>query len=63
MKFLNFFLFLWVIFAHMDPAPDSGSIDLIESGSETLILSIPFGTVGGIREVICTISCLGGSDP
>jgi hypothetical protein len=28
MKFLNFFLFLWVIFALLDPDPDS------ESGSE-----------------------------
>jgi hypothetical protein len=38
-KFLNFFLFLWVIFALLDPDPDfeSGSVygfeDLIESGS------------------------------
>ncbi len=41
MKFLNFFLFLWVIFALLDPDPDpeSGSTDLIESrsGSETLV--------------------------
>jgi hypothetical protein len=37
MKFLNFFLFLWVIFALLDsdPDPDNGSTDLIESGSET----------------------------
>jgi hypothetical protein len=37
MKFLNFFLLLWVIFALLDPDPDSkcgsGSTDLIESGS------------------------------
>jgi hypothetical protein len=33
MKFLNFFLFLWVFFALMDPDPDSGSTDLIETGS------------------------------
>jgi hypothetical protein len=37
MKFLNFFLLLWVIFAPLDPDLDSeygsGSIDLIESGS------------------------------
>ncbi len=33
MKFLNFFLFLWVIFALLDPDPDSGPTDLIESGS------------------------------
>jgi hypothetical protein len=35
MKFLNFCLFLWVIFALLDPDPDSesGSTDLIESGS------------------------------
>ncbi len=37
MKFLNFFLFLWVISALLDPDPDSesgfGSTDLIESGS------------------------------
>jgi hypothetical protein len=36
-KFLNFFLFLWVIFALLDPGPDSesGPTDLIESGSES----------------------------
>ncbi len=56
MKFLNFFLLLWVIFDLLDPDPDSeygsGSTDLIESGSgsETLIFSnnridIPYGTV------------------
>ncbi len=28
-----FFLLLWVIFALLDPDPDSGSTDLIESGS------------------------------
>ncbi len=35
MTFLNFFLSLWVIFALLDPDPDSkfGSTDLIESGS------------------------------
>jgi hypothetical protein len=37
MRFLNFFLLLWVIFALLDPDPDSasgyGSTDLIESGS------------------------------
>ncbi len=41
MKFFNFFLLLWVIFALLDPDPDSkygtGSTDLIESGSETLV--------------------------
>jgi hypothetical protein len=43
MKFLNFFLLLWVILALLDPDPDSeygsGSTDLIESGSgsKTLI--------------------------
>jgi hypothetical protein len=31
MKFHNFFLFLWVIFALLDPDPES--TDLIESGS------------------------------
>jgi hypothetical protein len=41
-KFLKFFLLLWVIFALLDPNPDSeygsGSTDRIESGSgyETL---------------------------
>ncbi len=39
MKFLNFLLHLWVIFALMDPDPDSeygsGSTVLIESGSNT----------------------------
>ncbi len=39
MKLLNFFLFLWVIFALLDPDPDSefksgyGFTDLVESGS------------------------------
>jgi hypothetical protein len=38
-KFLNFFLLLWVIFVFLDPDPDAesgfgyGSTDLIESGS------------------------------
>ena len=42
MKILDFFLFLWVIFALLDPDPDSesgsryGSSDLIEFGLETL---------------------------
>ncbi len=44
MKFLNFFLLLWVIFALLNPDPDSengsGSTDLIESGSGTLNFSI-----------------------
>jgi hypothetical protein len=38
MKFLKFFLLLWVIFAFLDPDPDSeygsGSTDPIESGSK-----------------------------
>jgi hypothetical protein len=42
MKFQNFFLLLWVIFALLDPDPDSecgsGSTDLLESGYETLLL-------------------------
>ncbi len=40
MKFLNFFS----IFALLDPHPDpeSGSTDLIESGSETLFLTISY---------------------
>jgi hypothetical protein len=35
MKFYNFFLLLWVIFALLDPDPDSesGTTDPIESGS------------------------------
>jgi hypothetical protein len=35
MKFFNFFLLLWVIFALLDPDPDSesGATDPIESGS------------------------------
>ncbi len=42
LKFINFFLFLWVIFALQDPNPDCesgpgyGSRDPIESGSTTL---------------------------
>jgi hypothetical protein len=39
-KFLNFFLLLRVIFALLDPDPDSGSTDLIESGSEILIITL-----------------------
>jgi hypothetical protein len=41
MKFVIFFLLLWVIFALLYPDPDSeygpgsGSTDLIESGSKT----------------------------
>ncbi len=33
MKFFNFFLLLWVIFALLDPDSESGSTDPIESGS------------------------------
>ncbi len=42
MKFHYFFLFLWpwVIFTLLDPDPDSGSIELIESRSETLRILI-----------------------
>jgi hypothetical protein len=38
MKFLEFFLFLWVFFVITDPNTESGfgSTHLIESGSETL---------------------------
>jgi hypothetical protein len=38
MKFFNFFLLLWVIFALLDPDSESGSgsTDPIESGSATL---------------------------
>ncbi len=41
MKFLNFFQFLRVIYALLDPDPESesGSTDLIESGSADLIES------------------------
>ncbi len=39
MKFLSFYLFLWVIFALLDPDPDFeagfGSTGLIDSGSNT----------------------------
>jgi hypothetical protein len=41
MKFLNFFSpFLWVIFALLDPDPEfgPGSTNLIDSGSEILVL-------------------------
>jgi hypothetical protein len=41
MEFLYFFPFLWVIFALLDSESGSGSTDLIESVSESLIL-IPF---------------------
>jgi hypothetical protein len=30
---MKFFLLLWVIFALLDPDPEYGSTDLIESGS------------------------------
>jgi hypothetical protein len=40
MKFPNFFLLLMVIFALLDPDSESGSTDLIESGSETLQKSL-----------------------
>jgi hypothetical protein len=38
MKFQIFFLFLWVIFALLDPDAESGygSTDLIQSGSESV---------------------------
>jgi hypothetical protein len=47
MNFYKFFLLLWVIFALLDPDPDSesGSTYLIESGSGTLrgtLLKFPF---------------------
>jgi hypothetical protein len=35
MRFLNFFLLLWVIFALLDPDSESGSTDPIESGSNS----------------------------
>jgi hypothetical protein len=38
MKFLHFFLFLWVIFQFCPFGSGSGSTDLIESRSETLLL-------------------------
>jgi hypothetical protein len=40
MKILDFFLFLWVIFALLDPDPDSATqinADPCRSGSETLV--------------------------
>jgi hypothetical protein len=59
MKFLNFFfLQLWVIFAHLDPDPDSengsGSTDLTESGSADLTESGPNDLIeSGIRNPAC----------
>jgi hypothetical protein len=44
MKFFNFFLFRWLIFALLDPDPDSESPDLIESGYETLHEGAPYST-------------------
>jgi hypothetical protein len=45
MKFLYFFLLLWLVFALLDPDPDfkygSGPTDLIDSGSETLVSTVP----------------------
>jgi hypothetical protein len=47
MKFLAFFLFLWVIFSLLDPDSKSGlgSTDLIEPRSETLkkLMFFPHG--------------------
>jgi hypothetical protein len=37
MIFLHFYLFLWAIFALLNPDSKFGSTDLIGSGSETLI--------------------------
>jgi hypothetical protein len=61
MKCINFFLFLWVIFALLDSDPvcesGSGSRDLIESGSTALLLHTTvlkkqcFGS--GSRQAIC----------
>jgi hypothetical protein len=51
MKFVNFFLFLWVLFALLDPDPDSESeyTDLIKSKSESLIcLPVPSITTRGL---------------
>jgi hypothetical protein len=42
-KILYFFLFLWVIFALLDPDPDPATqiyADPCESGSETLVYSL-----------------------
>jgi hypothetical protein len=39
-KFLNFFLFLWAFFAHLDP--DLANQNQCGSGSETLILTEDF---------------------
>ncbi len=54
MKFLKFFLLLWVIFALLDPDPDSesGSTDLIQSGSETLV----FGGMARLRSELAFMS-------
>jgi hypothetical protein len=64
MKFLNFFLLLWVIFALMDPDSEYGygsvSTDLIESGSgfETLLadwftmLFRPLVSHAGVLQVV-----------
>ncbi len=59
MKILYFFLFLWVIFALLDPDPDSATqinADPCGSGYETL--------VERIEEILCTVisntSCVKG---
>jgi hypothetical protein len=53
MKFLNFFLLLWVIFC----IPESGTTNLIESGSETL--EICSAKVERLRKwrALCSSSC------
>ncbi len=61
MKFLNFIIFLWVIFALLDPDPDSeygsGSSDLIESGSNPDPDPNPF-FVSEERDLNVVVCCL-----
>jgi hypothetical protein len=56
MKILNSLLiqYLWVIFALLDPAPESesGSSDLIISGSETLVKNVNFLLRIRIRDAV-----------
>jgi hypothetical protein len=62
MKFLNFFLLLWVIFALLDPDPDSeyisesGFTDPIESGSATPKKGIRNGSNEGTGTAMPIIS-------
>jgi hypothetical protein len=56
MKFLNFFQFIWVIFALLDPDPDSRSTDLIvfvSSPDPKTLISVVLILLGALA--ICSL--------